>query len=551
MLYAVTLAVVAAYPLLTYPSQYFSPEVWAEAGSYFYNARWENLPRQLLLPDSGYFPLIARWFSLAVHWAGIPVAAVPYCYQWFALALQTFCFTFFLFPIFRTVVTSDVTRAGLVIGLAQYQSYDFQNYINLAYPGTVPLLLTLLFPAAVLSLPRRSLVALTLFLGAILLSKGVFVAFVPVFLLMALLHHRRAQRASRNLFLAIAGLGSLQAVYLLGLGVYSRTVAPDQAPAAVGLSLSTFWNALAFTLVSAAHAVAGRVLTAVQTGDWFAGAAAAALLVVLAVQWKREGLRPSRTLENLLPVTLLVFLSTLLPLLRFPSFLSLPFGSFPAQPYLGPAHYFDRWSYLQNVSWYLLAATTLARSFTAPAKGMAALAVLVLVSTPFHFHPPFKREPGWPVRGFGDWRGFQHQAGASETFVPLNPYPHHLAKGYGVVEEWPSIEETQTARPEEFTSELAVPAALGGRVAFVGVWPKGVEAAEVQLLRHGTDGWSSPLASLTSPGHAVVFFRIEAGTDKIQFVGTNGTHVGLLAHPTQPRPLWLWVAAPVGNSDLH
>mgnify|MGYP001595222765 CR=1 FL=1 len=118
-LFWIILALLFVLNFQLHPSLYQQPEMWAEAGNnYYYHARHDTLWQNLLQDDYGYLPLLPRLFSLAVEIFPLPVAWIPWIYQWIALLFISACSAIFALPFFRFTLTSDTLRGLLWLSLA-------------------------------------------------------------------------------------------------------------------------------------------------------------------------------------------------------------------------------------------------------------------------------------------------------------------------------------------------------------------------------------------------------------------------------------------------
>lgn len=175
--------IIALFKFWQLPSLTYNAEVFAESGTnFFINAYEGTIFQNLLILDAGYLPLLQRIVAVfAVKM--FPIALYPFVTQFVAICFIAIMASIINIREFRKICPSDFIRFALGLSIAFISDYELNTLINFSYYGVV-----LLFLGIFLDKQKMSTTIYSILVAAsslVILSKGHFVIFIPIFLFLA------------------------------------------------------------------------------------------------------------------------------------------------------------------------------------------------------------------------------------------------------------------------------------------------------------------------------------------------------------------------------
>ena len=236
---AAFVGMLSGYLLLQYTLQgdwIRSPGMWAENGTNYFSVSYDGFRLgDLGVTDSGYLPIILRLVSAILHAVGVPIHLVPLFQQAIALLIASLPVLFFIHPVFRIAVPSDLARGLLAsVVLAFQSSWGLGLFLNSTYSFVF-----FLFSFALLLLGAHRnhrptkwtphglwwLVPLTVF------SKPAALAVMPLFLYLAIKSTGRIRAISGLVLVAGTFQFVVMAYSRFYLGVFDRGASFSLGPA--------------------------------------------------------------------------------------------------------------------------------------------------------------------------------------------------------------------------------------------------------------------------------------------------------------------------------
>lgn len=153
---------------------------WEEAYTFFYNAKFSNLSGALFTSDFGYLPFPQRLIALVIELLRIPPAVVPEAYHWTVLFLVSGLQASIALPAFRPLIRQDWARVGLGFLVAKDPRMMDHVLLNFTYAGSTAFLATLCLIDRFAALSTRRIVLVSSLLSLIIVSKALFLSFLPL-----------------------------------------------------------------------------------------------------------------------------------------------------------------------------------------------------------------------------------------------------------------------------------------------------------------------------------------------------------------------------------
>jgi len=250
-LFAISIIILVIAQCIQYPSLTYHAEIYVENGTnFFIHAYQDKLLANLFITDAGYLPLTQRLIALLVVKGFHIIAWYPYFTQFFAIIFIAVSSSLITLNIFRNFSHSLLIRflLGLAIGLIS--DYELHVFINFIYYGAIILFLLLFLNKENIS--KFLLFILGLLSGLIILSKGQFVVFLPIFIVFAIVHFRKKEYRSFGYFLIVILAASIQLI----------VIKSNSQGAHVGLFLVPYYfiKTLYYFVLSYRHVFLGYVL---------------------------------------------------------------------------------------------------------------------------------------------------------------------------------------------------------------------------------------------------------------------------------------------------
>jgi hypothetical protein len=207
---------VVCFVYIRLPSMLARPEMFAEAGqNYFATANQSDWYTNLVSSDAGYWPLNSRLLALVCVKVFGAVDNFPLVTQWASVCLIAMMSAFITSRAFRPLVAPDAARfvLGLLFGCGVISDYSMYSMINFSYFGLFPVFLTVFLDKERMS--RGRLAGTSLMACLLILSKGFFIVFGPLFALLTILDSKN-RRWRSALFNGSATLAAaLQFLYMI------------------------------------------------------------------------------------------------------------------------------------------------------------------------------------------------------------------------------------------------------------------------------------------------------------------------------------------------
>jgi hypothetical protein len=177
-------AFILSYVMLSirYPTNSFASEIWAEAGTNFYmNAANHGWVTNLKALDYSYLPLNQRLISLLVVKILNIQENFMVIFSFFSLTFTSLFFASINFKTFQNIIQKDISRfiVSLYFILLYEVGYEQVTFINYIYFGSLLIFLMLFLEYDKLN--KKELIFITVITSIIMLSKGSFVAFLPLY----------------------------------------------------------------------------------------------------------------------------------------------------------------------------------------------------------------------------------------------------------------------------------------------------------------------------------------------------------------------------------
>ncbi len=519
-----------------YPSLTTSPEMWEEGATNFYfHAAYSSLWRNVVTPDAGYIPWIQRFVALSASWLQVPIAGIPFYYQTAALCFIGVCCAFFALPLFRFWIASDWQRVLLCLALASYEDYQLHTFLNFPYFGSIVVFLVLLSVPEISKYSKGSRYGLAALVCAIFLSKGVFLAFVP--LVLCLLYSAWRKRDESQLrFLALPSLALLlQGLVAAAYALYPILIKKPEYEVPSGhIPSVVLWTIVSvFARVVLESSIGQAFYSASWPGRFF-GLAGSLCWIGAMVRLVRDP-REKRLRQVLAVGFGVAACAAVLVVGKTSSIYGVPLWGFSKWGIPG------RWGMVTYVCLFLSGALCIARlGGGKPGVAMAALVCWVMASPTFKLKNFSPREPGWPSTGFSDWKSFSAVLSRPEYCVPINPFPIQFARGCGPLE----ADVAAWTSPWRFASagDMAFPVPAGvtvGRTQSVGF----VFASTEDLTLDALDSSGAVLETLTAKPRTpervtyLHFSKPVPGISKLRFRSSPT----LAVLPDGRTPLGLWI----------
>jgi hypothetical protein len=192
------------FPSLTYNAEMFEEN----ATNFFINAYKLNVFADLVTTDAGYLPLTQRIISIILVKAFHLVSLYPFISQIIAITFIGIASSIINLNYFRILNSSLLVRFILGISIGLISDYELNAFINFIYYGALLLFLCIIINKEALNRIQLFFVSLGSFL--IMLSKGQYVVFIPIFILAALMHFRKKQYKSFIFYLCSTASGFIQ-----------------------------------------------------------------------------------------------------------------------------------------------------------------------------------------------------------------------------------------------------------------------------------------------------------------------------------------------------
>jgi len=185
------------------PSLGYKAEVWAEAGTnFFWSADNFSILENLNTPDAGYFPFLQRFIALIiVKFLGLKLQ-YPFLIQFISNCIIAFCSSIICLRFFENIIKQVYMRFLIGISIGLIPDYELHTFINFPYYGIIPLVLTLFIEKNKLS--KKTYVSLLVLIFFMILSKGVFVIFIPVYLILVFTNKKNKSEFFFNLIILLA-----------------------------------------------------------------------------------------------------------------------------------------------------------------------------------------------------------------------------------------------------------------------------------------------------------------------------------------------------------
>ena len=180
-------AFIISYTLMTirYPTNSFASEVWAEQGTNFLlNATTKTFLENIKILDYAYLPLTQRLISLFI----IKILRIQENFivvsNLFSITLISFFFSIINLKIFNKIELSSKVKflISLYFILFYEPTYENTTFINFIYWGIFPCLLFTFLDFK--KLKMKKLIIISVGTLMIMLSKGYFISFLPLYALL-------------------------------------------------------------------------------------------------------------------------------------------------------------------------------------------------------------------------------------------------------------------------------------------------------------------------------------------------------------------------------
>lgn len=214
ILLAISVFTIIAIKFYQFPSLTYHAELFAENGTnFFINAYNLDFISNLKTLDAGYIPLIQRITAVLLVKVFHIINYYPFASQLIAISSIAIFSSIINLNIFRKIHDSSAIRFILGISIGLISDYELNVFINFIYYGAF--LLFLLFFIDKEKLNKFLMIILSILSSAILLSKGQFIVFIPVYLFFTFFHFKRKEIKSFIYFLSGFMAGLIQFFILL------------------------------------------------------------------------------------------------------------------------------------------------------------------------------------------------------------------------------------------------------------------------------------------------------------------------------------------------
>jgi hypothetical protein len=416
---AFAMLVIFGHNFFTVPSLGYRAEPWAETvTNYLHHALQDGFFEALTRTDAGYLVLFPRFLAHCITRLDFGVLHFPFIAQLVShIAIAGFS-AIMISAKLNPFITSRPSRLLLALLVGLYPDYELRAFINFAY-FAFPLLALAAFWDLRMFIGWTVWVAIPV-VAMLAASKGLFIVFLPVFLL-RILWDIWAKRGWRNLMFSSAIVLAL--LWQLKVMACSAAQRPDAMP----FSLTKFlleWVPYVFHLFSSLF---------LRRPPKFLGF----LLSLGVLAWSLFGLRrmfvrEENKWERLAFALLLLYLSggmlfiNYLASLREEVILKVSIRFFEVgAPVMGRQYFGINLSVMILL---LLSAQYYGRQF----KLVLPFLVIMLMLRCGYFR--FFEIEIYPQRedSFSDWVIFRQEIFRQDYFIPVNPYPWYLAKNVDV-----------------------------------------------------------------------------------------------------------------------
>lgn len=183
------------------------------ATNFFYHAFESNLLTNIYATDAGYLPWTQRILAVMLVKVFNIIELYPFVSQGIAILLIAVFSSLVNFSVFKKLNPSALIRFIIGIALGLISDFELNVFINFIYYGALFLLFAIIINKEKLSRPL--LIIVSLGAALIMLSKGQFISFVPLFMLMAFIHFRKRQNKSLFFYLSVIIAGILQLIVMM------------------------------------------------------------------------------------------------------------------------------------------------------------------------------------------------------------------------------------------------------------------------------------------------------------------------------------------------
>jgi hypothetical protein len=208
-LFFLSVVIIAIAKCFQFPILTVNAEMFGENGTnFFFHAFEDPLLTNLFIPDAGYLPWTQRFITLILVKGFHIIQFYPYVSQAIAILFIAVTSSLINFDIFKKLSSSTLARFIIGIAIGLISDFELNVYMNFIYYGGL-----LLFFGIIINKEKLSKVVLfftSVVTAIILLSKGQFMAFVPIYFLLAFWHGRKKEYKSFIYFLSAIGAGLLQ-----------------------------------------------------------------------------------------------------------------------------------------------------------------------------------------------------------------------------------------------------------------------------------------------------------------------------------------------------
>lgn len=173
------------FPILT-----IHAEMFGENGSnFFLHAFQDSFTKNLFITDAGYLPLTQRFITLFLVKGLHIIYFYPFVSQWIAMLFIAVTSSLINFDIFKKLSPSVFIRFIVGISIALISDFELNAYMNFIYYGGIILFLGIIIDKEKLSKPLLFLASI--FTALIIMSKGQFVSFIPIYFLLVIWYFRK------------------------------------------------------------------------------------------------------------------------------------------------------------------------------------------------------------------------------------------------------------------------------------------------------------------------------------------------------------------------
>jgi len=175
------------FTALTKPPMLFDQFMWAEmATNYFRNAHL-GFFEQLMITDYGYLQFTQRLISYIGNVLQIPIAYIPYLYNWSSLFFVFLFLSPFISTRYEVIIKEKLLRLAIVLIIFLIADFESINFISFSYFG-----LFLLLIESIRLYWTRKIIWYDYLLPFLFLSKPILLVFYPIFFVLLFILRNRA-----------------------------------------------------------------------------------------------------------------------------------------------------------------------------------------------------------------------------------------------------------------------------------------------------------------------------------------------------------------------